>query len=388
VQRLGHFAFAVDDQEAGLHFYTDLLGLQISDTVDFSVMFGKQTPGRDGNVYFLRIAGDHHSTVLFPRWTMPGRPGGFAAGTEYLAHLAWQVGTLDEVIEGGPWLRGQEWVTARPGSRDPAGSNFNATVIDPNGLPNEIYYGMDQIGWDGLARPVALRPLDDQPVPTSGESVPADLPALQTAIQAGADLRSALHPRPSLEARYRVDGVMLPRPFRVIRNSPVAVYVENLEQSMRFYRDTLGLSLTETVEYQGHTCAFLRANTEHHSVALFPLALRKTLGTWNESICAHYGMQVQNYRQLREAIAFLRDNGVEIRTAPAELTPGIEHAALAIAPDGHAILLYCDMEQVGWDGRPRPATQRQKYGSPETWPQTLIGRPDRGIGFVYQGPIG
>jgi catechol 2,3-dioxygenase-like lactoylglutathione lyase family enzyme len=388
VQRLGHFAFAVDDQESCLRFYCDLLGMQISDTVDFSVMFGRQTPGRDGNVYFLRVAGDHHSTVLFPRWTMPGRPGGFAPGTEHLAHMAWQVGTLDEIIEGGPWLRGQGWTQARPGSRDPAGSNFNATVIDPNGLPNEIYYGMDQIGWDGLARPLALRPMDDQPPPTSGGFVAADLPDLQTAIQAGADLRSAAPSRPSPPARYRVDGVMLPRPFRVIRNSPVAVFVTNMEQSLRFYEHTLGLKHTETVDYQGYRCAFLRTNTEHHSVALLPIELRKTLGLWEESICAYYGLQVQNYRQLREAISFLHNSGVEIRSFPAELTPGIEQAALAIAPDGHGVLLYHSMEQVGWDGRPRPASQRRHFGAPDTWPDVITDRPDSGAGFVFQGPIG
>jgi catechol 2,3-dioxygenase-like lactoylglutathione lyase family enzyme len=301
--------------------------------------------------------------------------------------MAWQVSAMDEVIEGGHWLRAQGCVQARPGSRDPAGSNYNATVFDPNGLPNEIYYGMDQIGWDGISRPVAVRPLDDEP-PARGGAIPAEFPHIKAAIQSGVDLRGGLLQRPWAELRYRVGGVMLPRPFRLIRNSPVGLFVTDMEESLRFYRDTLGLALTETVEYQGHRCAFLRTNTEHHSVALLPIALRDTLGLWGESICSHYGLQVQNYRQLRDAIAFLKENGVEIRSFPSELTPGIDHAALAMAPDGHAILLYHSMEQIGWDGRPRPASQRSKYGSPETWPQNLPGQPDSFTGFVFQGPIG
>jgi hypothetical protein len=99
-------------------------------------------------------------------------------------------------------------------------------------------------------------------------------------------------------------------------------------------------------------------------------------------------MQVQDYRQLRDAITFLKESGVEIRSIPSELTPGIDHAALAMAPDGHAILLYHSMEQIGWDGRPRPSSQRSRYGSPETWPQTLTGEAGSSTGFVFQGPIG
>ena len=386
-QRLGHFAFLGDDQEAFLRFYADLLGMQVQDTMDFAAMFGKSTPGRDGKVYFLRIGSDHHSTIIFPKWTMPPRPDGFAPGTASLAHMAWQVGTMDEVIEGGRWLLEQGWKMARPGSRDPAGSNYNSTVMDPNGLPNEIYYGMDQIGWDSLAKPVALRSEDDLPLPPSGGAVPADFPTIRRAIEAGADLRSGLLQRPWAEARYRVDGVMLPRPFRIIRNSPVGLFVADMDRALQFYQHGLGLTLTETVEYQGHRCAFLRANTEHHSVALYPLALRNVLGTWPESICAYYGLQVQNFGQLRNAIAFLKENGVEIRAFPAELTPGIEYAALAMAPDGHAVLLYHSIDQIGWDGRPRPAQARRNYGHPDTWPLTLPGSAHN-TGFVFQGPLG
>ena len=39
IQRLGHFGFNVVDQEKALRFYSDLLGLPMTDTVDFGQTF-------------------------------------------------------------------------------------------------------------------------------------------------------------------------------------------------------------------------------------------------------------------------------------------------------------------------------------------------------------
>jgi hypothetical protein len=44
------------------------------------------------------------------------------------------------------------------------------------------------------------------------------------------------------------------------------------------------------------------------------------------------------------------------------------------------------MEQVGWDGRPRPAAQRRRVGP--DWPQTIEGLPDTYTDQTFQGPLG
>jgi len=62
----------------------------------------------------------------------------------------------------------------------------------------------------------------------------------------------------------------------------------------------------------------------------------------------------------RDAVAFLRENGVRVDTDPsAGLHPGVDYVAHAFDPDGHCVLLYYYMEQLGWDGRPRPRAQRR-----------------------------
>ena len=117
----------------------------------------------------------------------------------------------------------------------------------------------------------------------------------------------------------------------------------------------LGLTKTEEVRHRGHRCVYLRCGTDHHCVGLFPLALRQELGLNASTTLMSIGVQVATYKQLKDAIAFLREKGLRfIDTIPFDLHPGIDYAAHAVGPDGHCIQLYHSMEQVGWDGRPRP----------------------------------
>ena len=387
VLRLGHFGFNVRDQEIALRFYSDLLGLPMTDTRDFSDRAGRgAAKGEDPNGYFLRVSGDHHSVVLFPHWTFATSSAPKHEGTEWISHMAWQVGTLREVVEGRRWLTEKQVRTARPGGRDARGANWNFTVTDADHISNEIYYGMDQIGWDGISKPVPICPEGD-PLPAPDGVAQPDFPMARKAIEDGLDLRAGLHQRPFGEPKYDVGGVMLARPFRIVRNGPIRLFARDVAAAARFYADTMGLTLTEEIQWQGHRAVFLRTNTEHHTIALYPLALREELGMRPDSICMAYGMQVGSYRQLKDAIRFLEQNKVTIRYLPPELFPGIDYSAFAIDPDGHAIQLYYYMEQIGWDGRPRPAEARRKIDNSH-WPDALDALSDTYRGPVFQGPLG
>jgi catechol 2,3-dioxygenase-like lactoylglutathione lyase family enzyme len=209
----------------------------------------------------------------------------------------------------------------------------------------------------------------------------------RAAIEGGLDLRTGLHQRPFGDPKYDVDGIMLARPFRVVRNGPIRLFARDVDAAARFYVDTMGLAVTEEIEWHGHRAVFLRANTEHHTVALYPLALRDELGLRPDSLCMAYGMQLANYRQLRDAVAFLQDNGVIVKYLPSALFPGIDYSAFALDPEGNAIQLYYYMEQIGWDGRPRPADARRKIDN-AAWPETLDALSDTYRGPVFQGPLG
>ena len=81
------------------------------------------------------------------------------------------------------------------------------------------------------------------------------------------------------------------------------IFVADIERALAFYRDDLGLTVTEEVTWKGHRCVFLRANTEHHSLALYPIALRGELGLNADTTLFSFGIQVGKRRFARITLA-------------------------------------------------------------------------------------
>jgi len=67
--------------------------------------------------------------------------------------------------------------------------------------------------------------------------------------------------------------------------------------------------------------------------------------------------------------------------------PGVDFVAHAFDPAGHCIQLYFQMEQIGWDGKARPADQRRRVEAGR-WPETLDATSDTYAGEPYLGPWG
>lgn len=387
IRRLGHFGLNVDNPEVSRGFYERLLGFRISDPLDFSPRLPEDRKAALGPTvgYFMRHGTDHHSFVIFPRRVY----GALNAHTKdfpgiTVNQITWQAGSLREVTAGFDWF-GKRGARIRRSGRDTPGSNWHFYPLDPDGHVNELFYGIEQVGWDGFSKPRAMHKI--------GYTAPPPLPhrseyaEVSEGLAAGVDPRAGWRHTEPLEERFDVGGVLLGRPFKVVRIGPVRLFVADLERSLAFYRDEMGLPVTEEVIWRGHRCLFLRANTEHHSLALYPLALRAELGLSEHTTLLSFGLQLGDYRQLRDAVAFLEAAGVTVRHLPPELFPGIDYCAFAVDPDGHAIQLYYYMEQVGWDGRPRPAEARPRIDT-RNWPETVPAASDTFAGEPYLGPWG
>jgi catechol 2,3-dioxygenase-like lactoylglutathione lyase family enzyme len=387
IRRLGHFGFNLSHMEAGFHFYIELLGFRVSDVIDFSrrAKDPAQMAGLgDPNGYFTRYGTDHHAMVLFPKRVRDALGRHEQPGIT-INQITWQVGSLVEVGNAIKWFN-QRGIKQQRSGRDMPGSNWHTYLYDPDGQSNELYYGIEQIGWNGHSKPKAMY--------DRGFDQPPELPQIsefdevEQARAKGIDIFSGYRHMDKLPATYDVDGVLLSRPFKIVRLGPVYLFTESLEKAAEFYRDTLGFTLTEEAVWRGERCLFLRANTEHHSLALLPVKLRDTLGLSPHSKCAAFGLQLANYRQLRDAVKFFRDRGVEVTEAlPQELHPGIEYSATVRDPDGHTLQLYYAMEQIGWDGKPKPKDRRQ---SPKLadWPETLASDANAYLGEPFLGPWG
>jgi len=386
IRRLGHFGVNVVDVPRAAKFYCDLLGFAISDPINFNrdanTAVEKVGPGLG---YFTRHGTDHHSFVLFPKRVVDARPGREDWPKDVtINQITWQVGNLREVVEGNRWLNELKQPITRTG-RDTPGSNWHTYPIGPGYHINELYCGMEQVGWDGLSKPSSMHTIHYTEHPELPHR--SEFAEVQAAMERGVDIRTGYRHVDPNPAQFDVGGLLLPRPFKIERIGPVRLFYDNIDKELAFYCGTLGLTVTEEITWNGHRCVFLRVNTEHHSLALYPRALRPELGLSEHTTLMAFGLQLGSFEQLHAAKRFLGEKGATLRTLPAELFPGLGHSFLAIDPEGHAMHLYDYMEQIGWDGKPRPASQRAKIDN-DHWPDQLDPRSDSYCGEVFMGPAG
>src|SRR5215472_359594 len=129
IGKLGHVVLNVRDMERSARFYTEVLGLEISDVYPEEMV--------PGGMVFLRCNPDHHGIALVGSLEAP-------ATNSDLNHVAFEVATLDEVLLAYEHLR------ARGVEIDFAGRRRAGCQIarDPDNHRLEIYWGIDQIGSD------------------------------------------------------------------------------------------------------------------------------------------------------------------------------------------------------------------------------------------------
>ena len=62
---------------------------------------------------------------------------------------------------------------------------------------------------------------------------------------------------------------------------------------------------------------------------------------------------------------FLEDKGVKVLGPIRQRGPGSDKTLDFLDPDGNTIQLFCDMDQIGWDGKSRPKAQWQRREFPD-----------------------
>jgi catechol 2,3-dioxygenase len=137
IGKIGHVVLNVRDVARSVRFYTEVLGFEVSDIYPDDMV--------PGGMAFLRCNPDHHGIAL-----VGGAPGDSANAD--LNHLAFEVGSLDEVVRARDHLR-RHGVTIDFDGRRRAGCQLAVEFRDPDNHRLEIYWGIDRIGSDGRARP-------------------------------------------------------------------------------------------------------------------------------------------------------------------------------------------------------------------------------------------
>ncbi len=137
ITKIGHVVLNCRDLEASVRFYTHVLGFKISDIYGDDMV--------PGGMVFMRFNADHHGVALIG--SLPD-----SSPNIELHHMAFAVSTLDEVFRAREHLERNNVPIIVEGRRR-AGVQIAVEFADPDGHMLEIYWGLDQVGGDGITRP-------------------------------------------------------------------------------------------------------------------------------------------------------------------------------------------------------------------------------------------
>jgi catechol 2,3-dioxygenase-like lactoylglutathione lyase family enzyme len=134
IKKIGHLVYEVADVDRTVKFWTEMLGFHVSDKNEFGMVF-------------LRTNNDHHSIAV-----MKGKAGERQDKGLRIDHLAFEVGSMNELIAARDFLKSHGVNVTWEGRRGPGG-NPGFHCLDPDGYEFELYCDMDQIDARGVSRP-------------------------------------------------------------------------------------------------------------------------------------------------------------------------------------------------------------------------------------------
>jgi len=135
----------VADVERAEAFYSEHLGFVKSEEIVY----------RGARCVFLRCGAEHHSVGLIPRELR--RTLGLSEHTTCMS-FGLQVGTYAQLRAALAFLKshGVKFVDSIPPELSP-GIDYSAFALDPDGHCLQLYYYMEQVGWNGRVRTAAER---------------------------------------------------------------------------------------------------------------------------------------------------------------------------------------------------------------------------------------
>jgi catechol 2,3-dioxygenase-like lactoylglutathione lyase family enzyme len=160
-------------------------------------------------------------------------------------------------------------------------------------------------------------------------------------------------------------------PFRIGKIGHVALYVRDVARSARFYTEVLGFQVSDVYgnDMMPGGAVFLRCNTDHHGVALFQAEEAQLANAGLH----HMAFEVSTLDEVVSAREHLRRHQVPIEF-DGRRRAGCQLAVEFRDPDGHHLEIYWDIDQIGDEGRARPASEWKGASSLEQ----AIADPVRG----------
>jgi catechol 2,3-dioxygenase-like lactoylglutathione lyase family enzyme len=142
--------------------------------------------------------------------------------------------------------------------------------------------------------------------------------------------------------------------FRIGKIGHVALRVRDLDRSAQFYTQVLGFQVSDVYasDMLPGGVVFLRCNTDHHGIALFPAGADPE----PDAGLHHVAFEVPTLDEVVRARDHLRAHDVPI-DFEGRRRAGCQIAVEFRDPDGHSLEIYWNIDQIGSDGRARPAVE-------------------------------
>jgi catechol 2,3-dioxygenase-like lactoylglutathione lyase family enzyme len=140
-----------------------------------------------------------------------------------------------------------------------------------------------------------------------------------------------------------------------LRLGHVAYRVSDVQQVTKFYTDVLGFRVSD---WRDTTFAFLRCNTDHHTVNFVVDPVPQL---------HHIAFEVKDWPEIHRASDFLAKNNIRLVWGPARHIIGHNIAAYHRNADNVRVELYCEMDQM--------KDEALGYFDPRPWHQDRPQRP-------------
>ena len=146
-RRIGHIGLVSTDLERLVAWYEDVLGFQVSDRMPYP----EDAPFYEG--VWMRCNSDHHVVSLFGLRVVPERPHDpRALSVPGFHHVAFEMESFEALRRIARYARDNDIPIAGMRTGGP-GVQLRVYIWDPDDHMVELFWGLDQIGWDGATRP-------------------------------------------------------------------------------------------------------------------------------------------------------------------------------------------------------------------------------------------
>lgn len=130
----------------------------------------------------------------------------------------------------------------------------------------------------------------------------------------------------------------------------IVLQVTDLDRSIRFYRDTLGLPLVSQGQPRGRRIVFFSLGAKHHDLALLELGPGAEGNDHARAGVMHVAFKIgDDIELLKEARARMVAAGVPIVNTTEHMTT---YSLYLSDPDGITVELYVDRDPAIWRDKP------------------------------------